>query len=101
MRRPSGSEKWWFADAATLRANDFNLSAGRYRPMSQAQVEHRDPRELLDELAAIEVEIAEDRSVAHGAGRAISMTVHLRQLGDICEINRACRATTGSATTAR
>jgi len=52
-------EKWWFADAAAVRANDFNLSsAGRYRPMSHAQVEHRDPRELLDELAAIEVEIA-------------------------------------------
>ena len=59
-RRPSGREKWWFADAATLRANDFNLSAGRYRPMSQAAVEHRDPRELLDELAAIEAEIAEE-----------------------------------------
>jgi type I restriction enzyme M protein len=28
--------------------------------MSQAQVEHRDPRELLDELAAIETEIAEE-----------------------------------------
>jgi len=52
--------KWWFADAATLRANDFNLSAGRYRPMSQATVEHRDPRELLDELAAIEAEIVEE-----------------------------------------
>lgn len=52
--------KWWFADAATLRANDFNLSAGRYRPMSQAAVEHRDPRELLDDLAAIEAEIAEE-----------------------------------------
>ena len=25
--------------------------------MSQTQVEHRDPRELLDELAAIEAEI--------------------------------------------
>jgi type I restriction enzyme M protein len=53
-------EMWWFADAAALRANDFNLSAGRYRPMSQAQVEHRDPRELLDELAAIEAEIVEE-----------------------------------------
>jgi type I restriction enzyme M protein len=53
-------EKWWFADAATLRANDFNLSAGRYRPMSQSAVEHRDPRELLDELAAIEAEIVEE-----------------------------------------
>ena len=53
-------EKWWFADAAALRANDFNLSAGRYRPMSRAQVAHRDPRELLDELAAIEAEIASE-----------------------------------------
>lgn len=52
--------QWWFADAASLRASDFNLSAGRYRPMSQAQVEHQDPRELLDELAAIEAEIAEE-----------------------------------------
>ncbi|MBN9698220.1 MAG: N-6 DNA methylase, partial [Zoogloea sp.] len=53
-------EKWWFADTATLRANDFNLSAGRYRPMSRSTVEHRDPRELLAELAAIEAEIAEE-----------------------------------------
>jgi type I restriction enzyme M protein len=53
-------EKWWLADAATLRANDFNLSAGRYRPMSQTQAKHRDPRELLDELAAIEAEIGEE-----------------------------------------
>lgn len=51
---------WWFADMATLRANDFNLSAGRYRPISRAQVEHQDPRELLAELAAIEAEIAEE-----------------------------------------
>jgi type I restriction enzyme M protein len=54
------TEKWWFTTAEELRANDYNLSAGRYRPLSQAQVEHRDPRELLDELAAIEVEIAEE-----------------------------------------
>ncbi|MBU1236065.1 MAG: SAM-dependent methyltransferase [Gammaproteobacteria bacterium] len=53
-------EKWWFADAATIRTNDFNLSAGRYRPMSQSAIEHRDPRELLDELAAIEAEIVEE-----------------------------------------
>lgn len=52
--------QWWFADAATVRANDFNLSAGRYRPMNQSAVEHRDPRELLDELAAIEAEIVEE-----------------------------------------
>src|SRR5690606_31107952 len=52
--------QWWFADQLMLRANDFNLSAGRYRPLSRAQVEHQDPRELLDELAAIEAEIAEE-----------------------------------------
>ena len=28
--------------------------------MNQAAVEHRDPRELLDELAAIEAEIVEE-----------------------------------------
>jgi len=52
------TQQWWFADVATLRSNDFNLSAGRYRPMSQTAAIHRDPRELLDELAAIEAEIA-------------------------------------------
>lgn len=51
---------WWFADTAALRSNDFNLSASRYRPMSQVHATHQDPRELLDELAAIETEIAEE-----------------------------------------
>ena len=54
------TEKWWFADIDEIRANDYNLSASRYRPLAQAQVEHRDPRELLDELVAIETEIMEE-----------------------------------------
>ncbi len=54
------TEKWWFATAVDIKANDYNLSAGRYRPMSQTQVEHRDPQELLDEMAAIEIEIMEE-----------------------------------------
>ena len=49
--------KWWFAEMGTIRAQDFNLSAGRYRPMSQTAAEHRDPLALLEELRAIEVEI--------------------------------------------
>ncbi|VTU23991.1 putative type I restriction enzymeP M protein [Variovorax sp. SRS16] len=53
-------EKWWFADAAALGDNDYNLSAGRYRPMSEAQAEHQSPRELLDELSALEDEIAKE-----------------------------------------
>jgi type I restriction enzyme M protein len=63
QNRPASAdvfEKWWFADAAAIRANDFNLSAGRYRPMNQTAIAHQDPRELLDELAAIEAEIAEE-----------------------------------------
>lgn len=54
------TEKWWFADAATIRAADFGLSAGRYRPTSQAAFDHRDPREVLDELAAVEAEIVDE-----------------------------------------
>ncbi len=50
-------EKWWFADAAELRSNEFNLSAGRYRPVNASTAEHRDPRDLLDELAELEREI--------------------------------------------
>jgi type I restriction enzyme M protein len=50
-------EKWWFADATELKANEFNLSAGRYRPVNASTAVHRDPRELLDELAELEREI--------------------------------------------
>ena len=49
--------KWWFADADAIRAADFNLSAGRYRPQNREQVEHRDPLEILAELRSTEREI--------------------------------------------
>ncbi len=54
------TKNWWFATAEALRGNDYNLSASRYRPLNAAQVDHRDPRELLDELAALEAEIASE-----------------------------------------
>ena len=54
------TEKWWFADAEAIRAAEFNLSAGRYRPQHRARVEHRDPLEILEELRAIEREILEE-----------------------------------------
>ena len=44
------TENWWFADAATIEREDWNLSASRYRPESREAAEHRDPRELLEEL---------------------------------------------------
>lgn len=54
------TEKWWFATADEIKANDYSLSSGRYRPLVQTQIEHRDPWELLDELVAIETEIMEE-----------------------------------------
>ncbi|MBU2407210.1 MAG: type I restriction-modification system subunit M, partial [Gammaproteobacteria bacterium] len=50
---------WWFAEAAVIEANQYDLSAARYRPTHQAEVEHHDSARLLEELAAIEAEIAE------------------------------------------
>jgi type I restriction enzyme M protein len=44
------AENWWFADAATIEREDWNLSASRYRPESREAAAHRDPRELLAEL---------------------------------------------------
>ena len=60
-------EKWWFADASELRANEFNLSAGRYRPVNASTAVHRDPRELLDELAELEREIQGEVAALRGA----------------------------------
>jgi type I restriction enzyme M protein len=51
------TDKWWFASVNELRGNDFKLSAGGYRPLSKQKSSHRNPRELLDELKAIEVEV--------------------------------------------
>ena len=58
------TEKWWFATSDDIRGNDYNLSANRYRPLAQIQVEHRDPMKLLDELTAIEFEIMEEIGAA-------------------------------------
>jgi type I restriction enzyme M protein len=44
------AENWWFADAGAIEREGWNLSASRYRPMSREAAEHRDPRELLEEL---------------------------------------------------
>jgi len=44
------TKNWWFADAAAIEREDWNLSASRYRPESREAAEYRDPRELLEEL---------------------------------------------------
>lgn len=46
------TENWWFADAATIREESWNLSASRHRPEAREDIEHADPRALLAELHA-------------------------------------------------
>lgn len=42
---------------ADIVANDYDLSINRYKELVHEEVEHRDPREILKELAALEDEI--------------------------------------------
>jgi type I restriction enzyme M protein len=49
---------WWFASKAQLLAADYSLSASRYRPLSTSSVQHRDPRELLEELLVMQAAMA-------------------------------------------
>ena len=44
------TENWWFAKASAIEREDFNLSSSRFRPESREAEQHRDPRELLEEL---------------------------------------------------
>jgi len=44
------AQNWWFAEAGAIEREEWNLSASRYRPESREADEHRDPRELLEEL---------------------------------------------------
>lgn len=52
-------EPCWFADRETIRRNDYNLTAGRYRPWQEEEIpEGESPSRLLQELAAMEKESA-------------------------------------------
>lgn len=54
------TENWWFADAAAIRAEGFNLSASRHRPENRVAAEHKDPRVLLSELREEVAGVLED-----------------------------------------
>lgn len=48
---------FWFADKGTICRNDYNLTAGRYKPWQEAQEEAAEsPMELLQQLASLERE---------------------------------------------
>lgn len=46
-------KNWWFADASAIEREDWNLSASRYRPESREAAEHRDPRDLQEDVETI------------------------------------------------
>ncbi len=58
---PPGSEepRCWWASVKTVAENDYNLAAGRYKPQLSEMVPDEDPAELIQQMLAIEREIAE------------------------------------------
>lgn len=51
------SDRSWWADVGEIRANDYNLTASRYRPFEAEAVEHEDPVVLINQLLELEQEI--------------------------------------------
>ena len=44
---------------ADIEANDYDLSINRYKEIVYEQVEHRDPRDIIADIRALEAEIAQ------------------------------------------
>ncbi len=51
--------KYWWATLATVRENDYNLAAGRYKPQVAEKAPDDDPVELIRETIALERSIVE------------------------------------------
>jgi len=53
----SAMPKCWWAGVKRIAANDYGLSAGRYKPLVQKERPDEDPGELIDKLLTLEEEI--------------------------------------------
>ncbi len=49
----------WFATREQIIAEDYNLTASRYKPVIVDQIKHRDPKEIIAEVQKLETEIAD------------------------------------------
>ncbi|MDO8557032.1 MAG: N-6 DNA methylase [Candidatus Jorgensenbacteria bacterium] len=49
----------WFAERDKIVAEDYNLTASRYKPASTEVINHRDPKEIIGEVMTLEKEIAD------------------------------------------
>lgn len=62
---------YWFADRKTIRQNDYNITAGRYKPWQEEQEEEMEsPLKLLEQLAQMEQKTMEQMK------ELIEMTKH-------------------------
>jgi type I restriction enzyme M protein len=52
--------KHWFVETATIRENDFNLSAGRYKAAAAVTDTYEPPADLIRQLQAMEEDIQKD-----------------------------------------
>ena len=50
----------WWADVKTLADNDFNLAAGRYKPLVAEPVPYKDPTKLIREVIDLERALTKD-----------------------------------------
>ena len=44
------TERSWYATRAQIEENDFILSASAYRPITEDETKHRDPKEIFTEI---------------------------------------------------
>jgi len=56
----SGEPHCWWADVESIASNDYNLTAGRYKPQIFEPPPDENPTELIQEVLSIEQEIAND-----------------------------------------
>ncbi len=54
----SAESRCWWATVKTIAGNDYNLAAGRYKPMVAEKPPDEDPVKLIQEVMAIERDIA-------------------------------------------
>lgn len=51
------SERSWLTDIEAIRAADYNLGAGRYKPQTTQVSYHESPSAIIEEVAALETDI--------------------------------------------
>ncbi len=61
-RERARTEQSFVVPVAEIREQDYDLSIGRYKEIVYDEVEHRAPREILDELERLEYEIRDGLS---------------------------------------